>query len=70
MLIGLKRVTTLSGRLHRRPLAGRRQEGGDRGDPGGLGAAAGLRAHGKDRTLAGVADDVVERRLRFDRLGD
>lgn len=27
-------------------------------------------AYGDDRTLAGVADDVVERRLRFDRLGD
>jgi len=27
-------------------------------------------AYGEDRTLAGVADDVVERRLRFDRLGD
>jgi GAF domain-containing protein len=27
-------------------------------------------AYGEDRTLAGVADDVVERRLRFDKLGD
>ena len=27
-------------------------------------------AYGEDRTLAGVADDVIERRLRFDKLGD
>jgi hypothetical protein len=35
-------------------------------------ALARLRAYAyrEDRTLAGVADEVVERRLRFDRLGD
>lgn len=27
-------------------------------------------AYGEERTLAGVADDIVERRLRFDRYGD